>query len=47
MLLYSLKAPGTTVADDLDIFITSFYFFLIFKENKVWHFMWIVSKAMS
>ena len=36
----TLKAPLTTAAND-----NSFIFFLFFRENKSWHFMWIVCSA--
>ena len=46
LVLLTLKAPITTAADDN--FLFSFYFsnlFLFFRDNKYWHFMWIVCQA--
>ena len=37
----TLKAPITTAADN-NFFI---YFFLFFRENMSWHFMWIICLA--
>ena len=36
------KAPITTAADDILIF-----FFLFFRENKSWHFIWIVCLGLG
>ena len=40
----SLEAPTTTAEED-DFLIFFFFFFFFFRENKSWHFMWIVSLA--
>ena len=36
----SMEAPFTTAADGIKK-----YYALFFKENKAWHFMWIVCPA--
>ena len=35
--MLTLKTPSKIVAEDI-----SFFFILFFRENKTWHFMWIV-----
>ena len=39
----TLKAPVTTAADDNFFY---FYYFLFFRENKSWHFMWIICQVI-
>ena len=39
--ILTLKAPITTAADNNFLFS----FFLFFRENKSWHFMWIICQA--
>ena len=39
-----LKVPITVAAGGI-LFIFFFFFFVFFRENKAWHFMWIVCYA--
>ena len=43
LMSLTLKAPITTAADNNFFFCCCFFYF--FRENKSWHFMWIICLA--